>query len=708
MVLRPLRSLHWRQLSALPATPLALALTWVAAGTVLVHGHQRALEQGQRQAALYARVLEDHANRTFSALEITLGATTGRLEALAAVPSRTAATPNQVLADVIAGQPFLRSLSMVDVEGRIVASSQKPNIGVQLDGDLLRPLLTDARRETAPQLRSGRDLADVSMKPGHRHQVLLMARPVPAATGETAHWLVAALNPDFFTNQYELLLDDPAWQAALATLDGALVAGTTNLSIAPGQPLPHAPWGHSTVTAARGESTGSGLGAEDAVGSWRVLRQLPLVVVSEAPESQVLADWRRDLRQVLLAAGLASVAITALARLNRREREKGEAARAEQESAQRQLREQYELTEQLIDAMPLPVYLTDLDANLLLANRAWVEWLGLDQESPPPGQEAAQRELVDNLLGQGAREVASAGVAHWPLQLPTRAGGVRETVLTKVAMRANRSGQVTGVIGTIIDVTEYTLAQRATERARAAAEASSQARTEFVANVTHELRTPLQSIIGFAELGQSRSDGQERLGAMFKRIEGAGHRMLRLVEDLLDVSRIGSTVGSVQPRPGCVTAAVVEVVDELRALAGGRGLTLRYRSGYAAAETPAMLDVQRFQQVTRNVVANAIRFAPADSTIDIETHLADGMAMTSVRDHGPGIPEGELQAIFEPFVQSSRTKDGSGGTGLGLAICRQILQGHGGFIDASNHPEGGALFRWAVPLVAMPQAAAPA
>jgi PAS domain S-box-containing protein len=705
MVLRPLRDLGWRRLRALSAAPLALALTWAVAGTVLVHGYQRARDQGQRQSALYARVLEDHANRTFGALEVTLGATASRLEALSAQPTAALGT-DAVLAEMTAGQAFLRSLSLVGPDGSVLASSQAPNAGVQLEGELWRALLADARRETAPHLRGGRDLADASLLPGPHHQVLLLARPLSVAEGQPARWLVAALNPDFFANQYELLLDDGAWLAALVTLDGALLASTTNLPVAPGQPWAHAPWQRQAASSARGDIQGPGIGNDDAVGSWRVLRQLPLVVVSQAPERYVMADWQRELQQVLLAAGLATAAIAATARLNRREREKGRVARAEQESAQRQLREHYEMTEQLVDAMPLPVFLTDLEANLLLANRAWVEWLGLDQEAPPAGQDTAQSNLLDTLLAQGTHEVASAGVANWPLQLPTRGGGVREAVLTKVAMRANRSGQVTGVIGTMIDVTEYKQAQRATERARVAAEASGQARTEFVANVTHELRTPLQSIIGFAELGQSRADGQERLAAMFKRIEGAGQRMLRLVEDLLDVSRIGSTVGSVQPRPGCVTAAVVEVVDELRALAGGRGLTLRYRAGYAAAETPVMLDVQRFQQVTRNVVANAIRFAPIDSTIDIETHIADGMALTTVRDQGPGVPEDELQAIFEPFVQSSRTKDGSGGTGLGLAICRQILEGHGGFIDASNHPQGGALFRWAVPLVPLTQGAA--
>ena len=78
------------------------------------------------------------------------------------------------------------------------------------------------------------------------------------------------------------------------------------------------------------------------------------------------------------------------------------------------------------------------------------------------------------------------------------------------------------------------------------------------------------------------------------------------------------------------------------------------------------------------------------------------MAVASVRDHGPGVPVDEVESIFEPFVQSSRTKDGSGGTGLGLAICRQIMQAHGGFIVADNHRQGGALFRFGLPLAAAP------
>jgi signal transduction histidine kinase len=100
----------------------------------------------------------------------------------------------------------------------------------------------------------------------------------------------------------------------------------------------------------------------------------------------------------------------------------------------------------------------------------------------------------------------------------------------------------------------------------------------------------------------------------------------------------------------------------------------------------------------RNVLANAIRFSPEGGRIDIEADVTDaGQWRLAIGDRGPGIPEGELEAIFEAFVQSSRTKDGSGGTGLGLAISRTIMQAHGGHIAAHNREGGGSVFEIVLP-----------
>jgi signal transduction histidine kinase len=426
-------------------------------------------------------------------------------------------------------------------------------------------------------------------------------------------------------------------------------------------------------------------------------------------ESELHSAWQRDSLKTVAAAAAASVLIASLGWGMQHGRRRQNDDRLEREQARRQLREHYEMTEQLVDALPLPVFLTDLEGSLLLANRAFVEWLQLDEEPGPGPDRNAHRARLQALLERGLQQVRQTGHASWPVELQRSDNGARETVLTKVAQHATQNGEVAAIIGMLIDVTEYRQATRATERARQAAEAVSVAKAEFVANVSHELRTPLQSIIGFAELGEMRAAPGDRSLILFKRIESGGRRMLHLVEDLLDLSHISSTVGSVNPEPADPARALREIVDEMTPLAGEKSMQLRLEADPSEQSTrPVMLDVPRYQQVVRNVLANALKFAPAGTRVEVHHGAAEGHAVTTVIDQGPGIPAGETETIFDPFVQSSRTKDGSGGTGLGLAICRQIMQAHGGYIVAGNHPEGGAVFRFGVPLAqAAPDAAPP-
>jgi signal transduction histidine kinase len=183
---------------------------------------------------------------------------------------------------------------------------------------------------------------------------------------------------------------------------------------------------------------------------------------------------------------------------------------------------------------------------------------------------------------------------------------------------------------------------------------------------------------------------------MFGDIHASGQRMLALVNDLLDVSRIESSVGTLHLERGDMRGPVREVMRELEPLAAKRSVHL----ADALPPTPmqAKLDPLRFQQVVRNVLANAIRFSPQDSLIDIEADVTEtGDWRLSIADRGPGIPEDELEGVFEAFVQSSRTKDGSGGTGLGLAISRTIMQAHGGRISARNREGGGSVFEIVLP-----------
>ncbi len=172
--------------------------------------------------------------------------------------------------------------------------------------------------------------------------------------------------------------------------------------------------------------------------------------------------------------------------------------------------------------------------------------------------------------------------------------------------------------------------------------------------------------------------------------------MLALVNDLLDVAKIESAIGSVDLERSDLRPLLREVADELRVLAGKRGQSI----DLVLPESPvlAKVDATRMQQVARNLMANALRFAPDGSAIEVQAGCnAQGEPRFSVCDRGPGVPEAELESIFEAFVQSTRTKDGSGGTGLGLAICRKIVQAHGGRIHAENRAGGGAAFHVLLP-----------
>ena len=255
---------------------------------------------------------------------------------------------------------------------------------------------------------------------------------------------------------------------------------------------------------------------------------------------------------------------------------------------------------------------------------------------------------------------------------------------------------MSGVLTIFVDVSEFREAERATQEARHAAEEASRAKSEFVANMSHELRTPLQSILGFAELGALRGRAEPRLAGMFEDIHSAGQRMLALVNDLLEVSKLESTVGTFHLERIDLRGLIQPVVKELEPLLARSQQTMHLR----LSELPlvAKVDPLRLQQVIRNVVANAIKFSPPGSAITVVGRMdSRGQVHLEVHDEGPGVPEAELEQIFEAFVQSSKTKDGSGGTGLGLAICRKIIEAMGGQIFARNLTPKGAAFHIVLP-----------
>lgn len=243
------------------------------------------------------------------------------------------------------------------------------------------------------------------------------------------------------------------------------------------------------------------------------------------------------------------------------------------------------------------------------------------------------------------------------------------------------------------------------------ARAASQAKSEFVANMSHELRTPMHAILSFSELGSTRakSGSHDKLAQYFSRIEHSAARLLSLINELLDLSKIESGLMELKIQPTDINVLIKDACRHIESLLDTRQLHLNIQS--TATATVLAIDPQRITQVILNLLSNAIKFSPGNSSVDIV--ISDSVLLTGRRisdtnqqaalsiqviDHGMGIPVNELETIFDKFVQGTHTKTGAGGTGLGLAISRAIILQHMGTLVAQNNPNGGACFIATLPL----------
>ena len=402
--------------------------------------------------------------------------------------------------------------------------------------------------------------------------------------------------------------------------------------------------------------------------------------------------------------------------------------------------------EAIINAVPSPLFVKDEQHRWILANRAYCEVHGVQPEAvlgrndhgflPPKVLERVWRE-DDEIFASGSAiddedlRGPTAEQQRWYLirrscfQLP---GGRRVIIglffdihQQKQAEQALRASEQE--LRQHRDQLKHMIGDRTRELVTALirAEAASRAKSEFLANMSHELRTPMHAILSFAKLGLEKAvDGEPgltRLPQYLARIETSGQRLLALLNDLLDLSKLEAGKMRYDMNEHDIVATVEETLRELDTLA--RPKHLRFRVEPPQGTTRAWFDPVRIGQVVRNLIGNAIKFSPDNGEIRIAfapTLLASGRRaedpptlegiMVTISDDGRGIPVTELERVFDEFVQSSQTKSGAGGTGLGLSICRKIITAHRGRIFAANRPEGGAILSFSVPRIAVSAAAA--
>jgi len=344
--------------------------------------------------------------------------------------------------------------------------------------------------------------------------------------------------------------------------------------------------------------------------------------------------------------------------------------------------------------------------SLIDKDRQWFKSrLGLDPSETPREQAFCAHAIIDNQMLVVPDASADARFAGNPLvtgapnirfyagsPLVTAEGYGLGTLCVIDRVPRELTSQQRGSLAAL---SRQLMAQLELRRAMALLVEAERAKQAFVANVSHELRTPLTSIRGaLALLRDSESnlddDSRRLLSAAYR----SANRLLELVNDLLDLERVGSGELSVETRD-CDLATVIErAVETIRPIATDSGVSLAI--GPTAERLPA--DPERLTQVLINLMANAVRFSSRGGTVTVSVSPAAEHVRVMVDDQGPGVPEGFRSVIFEPFkqVQGSAAHK-KGGTGLGLAISQAIIKQHGGALGVADAPGGGARFWFDLP-----------
>jgi len=346
------------------------------------------------------------------------------------------------------------------------------------------------------------------------------------------------------------------------------------------------------------------------------------------------------------------------------------------------LRERNALLNAITTSTPDLIFAKDRQGRLLMANPAWSQAVG------KKGEEAMA-------LDENERIVLGAGET----MILEEVVGDRTYLTTKSPLR-DEQGRVIGLIGVATDITERKHAQReleklvvAEQRLRAEAERANRAKDEFLAIVSHELRSPLNALRGWSHLMTTTRPLDDALvERASKAIKRNVDHQTRLIDDLLDTSRIVSGKLTIERRVVNLADTVLAALDTARPVAAAKEVELRFTPGDPA--TMVIGDAGRLQQLASNLLANAVKFTPDGGTITVLLHKNAERVQLQVKDNGIGIAPEFLPHVFDRFTQADTSASRrAGGLGIGLALVRHIALLHGGQVRAdSAGPGKGATF----------------
>lgn len=355
-----------------------------------------------------------------------------------------------------------------------------------------------------------------------------------------------------------------------------------------------------------------------------------------------------------------------------------------------------------VDSIHDAFVLYDEEDRIVLVNSTFRELLGRALQGPVVGRlftELVDRAIADNVF-ELDNETAAQFRERWCSYHRLPSGALELRMRTGRVLRVvDRPTAEHGTVSLMMDMTEDRLRADELRRAREAAEAASAAKSEFLASMSHELRTPLNAVLGFAQLLQ-RDKKQPLSERQLERIEHVlrgGEHLLKLIDEVLDLSRIEAGGVTISAEPVALPEVLREVTTTLEPMAQRAGVLVE-AAALPPDLPPVIADRTRLAQILMNYGSNAIKYNRSGGHVRFDVTQGPELVRITVIDDGIGIPEDKRAKIFEPFHRAGQETGPIQGTGIGLAISKRLAELMKGKVGFSSESGGGSAFWVEVPV----------
>lgn len=350
----------------------------------------------------------------------------------------------------------------------------------------------------------------------------------------------------------------------------------------------------------------------------------------------------------------------------------------------------------LVDGIPHMVMTANPDGQIDYCNRRWIRYTGLSLEQTRAGewQSVVHPDDAARNFDRWTDAVAKGHEYEIEYRLRRASDGAYRWHLERGSPLKDAEGKIVKWLASCTDIEDL-------KQAQASAENANQAKSDFLSSMSHELRNPLNAILGFAQLLASESPPPSAVQqASIDQILKAGWHLLELINEVLDLARIEAGHASLSPEP----VSVIDTLHECQAMLEQQALKRAVRMRFPAADSACFVraDRTRLKQILLNLLSNAIKYNRDQGSVDVQVTATEHRVSVSVHDTGTGLTPERLAQLFQPFNRLGHEAGPVEGTGIGLVVAKRLAELMGGTIHVESTPGVGSVFRVELPAAAPP------